>query len=137
MHGPGAVTERMVVLIPRSKEKARFASSVQGGVYHPEGSPPALSSAGDSQLLWGNDSRSLPHLKKNDLTLQHDLWVHMVMHVYFCRPDFLERHRLVNGDSYWLVIEWKYLRVEWRFSVLVGVILVLVKFRYESRSMAY
>ncbi len=45
MHAPGAVTERMVVLFPTLLEKSRSACSLQGGVYQPDGSPPALSRA--------------------------------------------------------------------------------------------
>lgn len=46
MDAPGAVTERMVVLFPMLVEKSRSACSLQGGVYHPDGSPPAFSRTG-------------------------------------------------------------------------------------------
>ena len=46
MEAPGAVTERMVVLFPTLVEKLRSACSLQGGVYHPDGSPPAFSRTG-------------------------------------------------------------------------------------------
>ena len=51
MHAPGAVTERMVVLIPRLVEKSRSSCSVHGGVYQPEGSPPAFSRAKKSLMV--------------------------------------------------------------------------------------
>jgi hypothetical protein len=46
MQGPAAVTESMVVLLPTFLERALSASTLQEGMYQPEGSPPAASRAG-------------------------------------------------------------------------------------------
>ena len=41
MAGPGAVMERMAVLVPVQVLMSWSAESVHGGMYQPEGSPPA------------------------------------------------------------------------------------------------
>ena len=64
MQAPGAVTERIEVLFPITLEKSRSSCSVQDGIYHPEGSPPALSIAVKCHL-WsqsGDGGSQIAHL---------------------------------------------------------------------------
>jgi hypothetical protein len=52
MHGPGAVTERMAVRMPSSSLNSASSAGVQGGIYQPEGSPPARLSAASPVRIW-------------------------------------------------------------------------------------
>lgn len=92
MHSPGAVTESKVVLVPMPWEKARSPSSVQGGVYQPDGSPPAFSSAEVDISATGEQRDGvLAMMKIFNLTLTHGLWIDMMMHIYFGMPGRLIR----------------------------------------------